>query len=129
MRAIDFFPAFLAIGVPLLAGCQSSPPPSAVTTNLLPATTTEQKMDALRRYRTCLVNRARSIDDYKSDAMTIATSLRGSCQPEKADMARSMAGGASTETYWQIAASADRREAEAALNAVLTERKERRTKR
>jgi hypothetical protein len=129
MRAIDVFPAFLAIGLPLLAGCQASPPPSAASANLLPATTTEQKMDALRRYRTCLVNRARSIDDYKSDAMTIATSMRGSCQPEKADMARSMAGGATSDTYWQIAASADRREAEAALNAVLTERKERRTKR
>jgi hypothetical protein len=129
MRAIDCFPAFLLIGLPLLAGCQSSPPPSPASANLLPATTTEQKMDALRRYRTCLVNRARSIDDYKSDAMTIATSMRGSCQPEKADMARSMAGGATKETYWQIAASADRREVEAALNAVLAERKERRTKR
>ena len=130
MRPIDFSPAVLIAGLLLLSGCQSSPPPpSTAPMSLLPATTTEQKMDTLRRYRTCLVNRARSIDDYKSDAMTIATSMRGSCKPEMANMARSMAGGATTETYWQIAASADRREVEAALNAVLTERKERRTKR
>jgi hypothetical protein len=95
----------------------------------LPATTTEQKVDALRRYRTGLINRAQSVDDDKSDAMTIATSMRGSCKREMADMARSIAGGATSEAYWQIAASADRREVEAALNAVLTERKERRTKR
>jgi hypothetical protein len=86
-------------------------------------------MDALRRYRTCLIDRARSVDDHKSDAMTIATSMRGSCKREMEDMARSIAGGATTEAYWQIAASADRREVEAALNAVLTERKERRMKR
>ena len=81
-------------------------------------------MDALRRYRTCLVNRARSVDDHKSEAMTIATSMRGSCKREMADMARSLAGGATADAYWQIAASADRREIEAALNAVFTERKE-----
>jgi hypothetical protein len=128
MRPTDFFPAVLVVGL-LLAGCQSPPPPSSVPASLLPATTTEQKMVALRRYRTCLVNRARSIDDYKSDAMTIANAMRGSCKPEMAEMARSMAGGANTETYRQIADSADRRAVDAALNAVLTERKHRRTKR
>jgi hypothetical protein len=86
-------------------------------------------MDALRRYRTCLIDRARSVDDHKSDAMTIATSMRGSCKREMADMARSLAGGATAEAYLQIAASAERREVEAGLNAVLTERKERRPKR
>ena len=35
-------------------------------------------MDALRRYRTCLINRARSIDDHEPDAMGIASSMRGS---------------------------------------------------
>ena len=95
----------------------------------LPPTTTEQKMDALRRYRTCLVNKARSIDDHRSDAMTIAKAMRGSCKPEMAEMARSVAGGASTETYRQIAESAERREVDAALNAILTERKERRATR
>ena len=94
----------------------------------MPATTTEQKIDAQRRYRTCLINRAQSVDDHKSDAMTVATSMRGSCKREMADMARSIAGGATTDAYWQIAASADRREVEAALNAVLTERKEGRGK-
>jgi hypothetical protein len=122
-------PAILIAGLLLLAGCQSQQPPSAASASLLPPTTTEQKIDALRRYRTCLIDKARSVDDHKSDAMTIATSMRGSCKREMADMARSIAGGATTDAYWQIAASADRREVEAALNAVLTERKERPTKR
>jgi hypothetical protein len=125
MRPIQ---AILIAGSILLVGCQSSTPPSAQSGSLLPATTTEQKIDALRRYRTCLINRAQSVDDHKSDAMTVATSMRGSCKREMADMARSIAGGATTDAYWQIAASADRREVEAALNAVLTERKEGRGK-
>ena len=129
MRPIEFFTAALIAGSPLLAGCQSALQPSPAPVDLLPPTTTEQKMDALRQYRTCLVNKARSIDDHKSDAMTIANAMRGSCKPRMFDMARSMAGGASTETYRQIAWSAERREVDAALNAVLTERKERRSSR
>lgn len=130
MRSINFFfSAALMAGFLLLAGCQSPPPPSSTPTSLLPATTTEQKMVALRRYRTCLVNRAGSIDDHKSDAMTIASAMRGSCKPEMADMAKSMAGGATAEAYREIAVSAERREVDAALNAVLTERKERRPSR
>jgi hypothetical protein len=118
-------PAILIAGLLLLAGCQSPQPPSAASASLLPPTTTEQKIDALRRYRTCLIDRARSVDDHKSDAMTIATSMRGSCKREMTDMARSLAGGATADAYSQIAASAERREVEAALNAVLVERKER----
>ena len=129
MRPIEFFTATLIAGSPLLSGCQSPLPLSTAPISPLAPTTTEQKMDALRRYRTCLVNKARAIDDHKSDAMTIATAMRGSCKPQMADMARSMAGGASTETYRQIAQSAERREVDAALNAVLTERKERRASR
>jgi hypothetical protein len=131
MHPPKFAPAALVAALLLLVGCQSSPSslssgaPSAPAGSLLPSTTTEQKIDALRQYRTCLVNRARSADDHKSDAMTIAASMRGSCKREMADMARSLAGGATADAYWQIAASAERREAEAALNAVLTERKDR----
>ena len=128
MRPTNFSPVVLIGGLLLLVGCQSSQPPSAPSASLLPPTTTEQKMDALRRYRTCLIDRARSVDDHKddhkSDAMTIATSMRGSCKREMTDMARSLAGGATSEAYLQIAASAERREVEAALNAVFTERKE-----
>jgi hypothetical protein len=117
--------AVLIAGQLLLVGCQSSTPPPATSGSSLPATTTEQKIDALRHYRTCLINRAQSVDDHKSDAMTIATSMRGSCKRELTDMARSLAGGATADAYSQIAASAERREVEAALNAVLVERKER----
>ena len=128
MRLFDYA-CLLAVGL-LLCACQSpSPPTAAARSNLVPSTTTEQKVAALRRYRTCLLARARSVDDYKSDAMTIAISMRGSCRPEMAEMAKSTAGGTSTETYYQIAASAERREVDAALNAVLTERKERRGRR
>lgn len=126
MRPIQ---VILVAGSILLVGCQSSTPPSSTPGSLIPPTTTEQKMDALRNYRTCLVNRARSVDDHKSDAVTIATSMRGSCKREMAEMARSIAGGTTTDAYWQIAASAERREVDAALNAVLTERKERSPKR
>jgi hypothetical protein len=52
-----------------------------------------------------------------------------SCKRELANMARSLAGGVTADADWQIAASAERREVEAALNAVLTERKEQRPKR
>jgi hypothetical protein len=129
MRPIDFFTAALIGGLPLVSGCQSSPIQSVVPTNLLPATTTEQKIDALRRYRACLITKAQSVDDHRSDGLTIATSMRGSCKPEIADMAKSLAGGATADAYYQIAASADRREVDAALNAVLTERTERRPSR
>jgi hypothetical protein len=129
MRPTEYTPAILLSGLLLLVGCQSSQSSSAPSAGLLPPTTTEQKIDALRRYRTCLVNRAQLADDHKSDAMTIATSMRGSCKRELADMARSLAGGATADADWQIAASAERREVEAALNAVLTERKEQRPKR
>ena len=119
-------PFLLAAGL-LFSGCRSSTQLSATaSSSLLPATTTEQKVEALRRYRACLVARARSVDDYKSDAMTIAMSMRGSCRPELAEMAKATAGGAGIEAYNQIAESAVRREVDAALNAVLTERKERR---
>ena len=97
--------------------------------SLLPETTTEQIMVALRQYRTCFINRARLIDDYKPDAMTTATSTRGSCKAEMVGMARSVADGATAETHRQIAASANRREVEAALNADHTERNQRQTRR
>jgi hypothetical protein len=129
MKPTEYTPAVLLSGLLLLVGCQSSQSTSAPSAGLSPPTTTEQKIDALRRYRACLIQRARSIDDHRSDAMTIASSMRGSCKRELADMARSLAGGAPADAGWEIAASAERREVEAALNAVLTERKEQRPKR
>jgi len=112
----------------LLPGCQppSRPPTSTVATRLLPETTTEQKLYASQKYRICLEQRAKAMDDGTSDAMTIAQSMRGACKPEMIEKAEAMAGGGSVEIYWQIAESLDRREVDSSLDAVLAERKQQR---
>jgi hypothetical protein len=61
MRPTEYTPAILLSGLLLLVGCQSSQSTSAPSAGLLSPTTTEQKIDALRSYRSCLIQRARSI--------------------------------------------------------------------
>src|ERR1700733_6583849 len=106
-----------------LAGCEATPAPKP--TELLPATTGEQKITAARTYWQCLASKARAVDDHISDAMTVARAIKGSCPFEMAQYAKATEGGRPVE-YWTQEINVQRSiELDTALSSVLAERKQR----
>ena len=82
-------------------------------------------MAAGRKYRNCLENREKALDNYTSDALTAARAMQGSCYPGMIDYTMAVEGRRPVDSYRHMIKAAMETELQSALNAVLTERRQR----
>ena len=104
--------------VTLLAGCETKPP--------APPATSEEREQAVVTLNACLQAAAKKLDDRKSEASTVALALKPSCAAEFARSRDLYARSLSSQQASQYHRQDDQAFKQAATNAVLEERAQRR---
>jgi hypothetical protein len=104
--------------VMLLAGCETKAP--------VPPATSKEREQALSALNDCLQVAARRLDDGKSEATKVAWNLRSSCAAEFARSRDAYARSLNSQQASQYHRQDDQAFTQAATNAVLEERAQRR---
>ena len=102
----------------MLPACSTTPPPA----------TESEKNAALMAYLTCLHDAARKMDDGKSDAMSVALTIKPLCAGEFRTVVKVRGRDMNREAFGMFEDRMEPKQLELATTAVLDERKPRQGK-